>query len=205
MTPRPAQSAPPARNAPGFTLVEVLIAVAIVAGVLAMALGAARVGLAAWRQGDARAEGLQHARSLAVLLDQVISAAYPYRIGAGDAGRLVFEGEPERLAFVTTAPAVTPAAPLAFAALRLERDEGGLAVLQGVLPAREPLEDLAPALRDATVRGVRFRYRRTEDGTWNDRWSGANEQSLPAAVEVTLTTSRGAQPPVTIPLRTVAP
>jgi general secretion pathway protein J len=199
MTPRSA------RRTAGFTLVEVLIAVAIVAGVLAVALGAARVGLAAWRQGDARAEGLQHARSLTLLLDQVISAAYPYRIEAGDAGRLAFEGEPERLAFVTTVPAVTPAAPIAFVALRLERDEGGLAVLQGVLPAGEPLADLTPALRDGTVRSVRFRYRRIEDGTWSDRWSGANEQALPGAVEVTLTTARGAQPPMTIPLRTVAP
>ncbi|HKZ04039.1 MAG TPA: type II secretion system protein GspJ [Methylomirabilota bacterium] len=198
MTPRPA------RGAAGFTLVEVLIALALVAGVLAVALGAARVGLAAWRQGDARAEGLQHARSLALLLDQVISTASPYRIGTSDGGRLAFEGEPERLAFVTTAPAVPPAAPIAFVALRLERDEAGLAIHQGLLPALDPLADLTPALRDGTVRGVRFRYRRTEDGTWSDRWSGANQQSLPAAVEVTLTTARGPQPPVIIPLRTVA-
>lgn len=197
-------TARPARSAPGFTLVEVLIAVAIVAGVLAVALGAARVGLAAWRQGDARAEGLQHARSVALLLDQMVSAAYPYRVGTGDGGRLAFEGEPERLAFVTTAPAVMLPVPIAFVALRLERDEGGLSVLQGALPAREPFQDLTLALRDAAVRGVRFRYRRTEDGTWTDRWSGANEQSLPAAVEVTLTTARGAHPPVTIPLHTVS-
>lgn len=193
------------RRAAGFTLVEVLIALAIVGGVLALALGAARVGLAAWRQGDARAERLQHARSLATLLDQVVGGAYPYRIGAADASRLAFEGEPERLAFVTTVPAVTPAAPMAFVAVRLERDEGGLAVGQGVLPAREPLDEMTPALRDATVKGLRFRYLRTEDGSWNDRWNGADEQSLPAAVEITLATARGQEPPVVVAIRTVAP
>jgi general secretion pathway protein J len=192
-------------RAAGFTLVEVLIALAIVGGVLAMALGAARVGLAAWRQGDARAEHLQHARSLAVLLDQVVGGAYPYRIGAADAGRLAFAGEPERLAFVTTVPAVTPAAPIAFVAVRLERSDGGLAVQQGVLPAREPFDELTPALRDATVSGLRFRYLRAKDGTWNDRWNGADEQSLPAAVEITLATARGPEPPVLVAIRTVTP
>jgi general secretion pathway protein J len=198
-----------ARRDHGFTLIEVMIALGIVAAVLGIALGALRVGLAAWRQGEARAEQLQHARSLSAMLDHVVGGAYPYRVGSADAGRMVFEGEPERLGFVTTTPAVPLAAPIAFAATRLAHEDAGLAVRQGALPTREVFEGLAPVIRDAGIAALRFRYLRGEDRSWHESWSGADKGVLPAAVEVTLTTTRGgrpvAEPPLVIPLRTVAP
>jgi hypothetical protein len=76
---------------------------------------------------------------------------------------------------------------------------------QGALPARDVFEELAPVMRDPAVAALRFRYLRGEDRSWHERWSGADKGALPAAVEVTLTTARGAEPPVVIPLRTVSP
>jgi len=193
------------RRDPGFTLIEVLIALGIAAVALGIAFGALRVGLAAWRQGEARAESLQHTRSLVALLEQVVGGAHPYRTGAGDTGRIVFDGEPEQLGFVTAAPAVPPAAPIAFVAIRVAREDDGLTVRQRVMPARDPLEGAPSVLRDPVVTALRLRYLRRENGEWNDRWDGADEQGLPAAIEVTLTTPQGAGPPVIIPIRTVAP
>jgi prepilin-type N-terminal cleavage/methylation domain-containing protein len=95
----------------GFTLIEVVIALSIIGATLGIALGALRVGLAAWRQGEARAAGLQHTRSLSAMLDHVVGGAYPYRAGAAAGGSLVFDGEPERLGFVTATPAVPPPRP----------------------------------------------------------------------------------------------
>lgn len=189
----------------GFTLIEVLVALGIAAAALGITFGAVRVGLAAWRQGEARAESLQHARSLVALLEQVVGGAHPYRTGASDSGRIIFEGEPDRLGLVTVAPVVPPAAPIAFVSIRLAREDQGLALRQGVLPAREPLERAEPVLRDPAVTALGFRYLRAEDGTWNDRWNGADEQGLPAAVEVTVTTAQGAGAPVIISIRTVTP
>ncbi len=194
-----------ARRNRGFTLIEVLIALGIAAAALGITFGAVRVGLAAWRQGEARAERLQHARSLVALLEHVVGDAHPYRAGADDSGRIVFEGAPDRLGFITATPAVPPAAAIAFVAIRLSREDGALALEQGVLPAREPLEATEPVLRDPEVTALRFRYLRAEDGTWNDRWNAADEQGLPAAVEVTLTTAQGAGAPVIIPIRAVTP
>ena len=194
-----------ARRDHGFTLIEVVIALGIVAAVLGIALGALRVGLAAWRQGEARAESLQHARSLSATLGHVVGGAYPYRVGAADAGGVVFEGEPERLALVATMPAVPLAAPIAFTATRLTHEDTGLSLQQGVLPARDVFEGLAPVMGDPAVAALRFRYLRGEDRSWHERWSGADERALPAAVGVTLTTARGVEPPVVIPFRTVAP
>jgi len=189
----------------GFTLIEVVIALGIAASALSITFGAVRVGLAAWRQGEERAESLQHARSLVAMLEQVVGGSHPYRTGAGDSGRILFEGEPARLGFVTTAPAVPPPAPIAFVAVRLAIENSGLVLRQSVLPARDPLEATKPALSDTTVTALGFRYLSSRDGAWKDHWSGADEQSLPAAVEITLTTARRPGPPVVIPIRTVTP
>ncbi len=193
----------------GFTLIEVVMALSIIAATLGIAVGALRVGLAAWRQGEARAATLQHARSLHAMLEHVVGGAYPYRAGAADERAVVFEGEAERLGFVTASPAVPAAAPLAFAATRLTREDEGLALRQGTLPAREAFEALAPVMRDPEVAALRFRYLRGTDHTWHERWSGKDEGTLPAAVEVTLTLSRGGRSadarPLVIPIRTVAP
>ena len=198
-----------APNSRGFTLIEVVIALSIIGATLGIAVGALRVGLAAWRQGEARAAGLQHARSLSAMLDHVVGGAYPYRAGATDEGGVVFEGESEHLGFVTTTPAVPTVVSFAFSAMRLTREEQGLAVRQGSLPARETFEELAPVMRDPDVAALRFRYLRGADHTWHERWSGRDEGELPAAVEVTVTLSRGGRPtdprPLVIPIRTVAP
>jgi general secretion pathway protein J len=193
----------------GFTLIEIVIALAIVGALLGVMFGGLRLGVAAWRQGDARAEALQHARSLSQLLTRALAGAHPYRAGAGgDAARVVFQGGADRIAFVTSTPPVPFVRPIAFAAVSFSRDESGLVVLQKPLPDREPLERLAPAVADPTVTGLHLRYLRPGGG-WEPRWDGLQEQTLPAAVEVALSTTgadRREEPPaVIITLRALTP
>ena len=66
------------RDARGFTLLELLIALTIVGALLVIAFGGMRVALAAWRKGEDRAEAHQHVRSIALVLARSISATYPY-------------------------------------------------------------------------------------------------------------------------------
>lgn len=194
----------------GFTLIEVVMALAIVGAMLAVMFGGLRVGVAAWRQGDARAEVLQHLRSLNQVVTETLGGTHPYRTGAvGTAAtRLLFVGEPDRIAFVTTRPPVPFASPIAFAAVVLARDVSGLHVLQTALPARDPFERLTPVLTDDTVTDLRLRYLRP-DGGWEPHWDGRREPTLPAAVEVTLRTARSdrqeAHAPIVIALRVLTP
>ena len=173
----------------GFTLLEMLIALSIVGALLAILLGGLRVGLAAWRQGEDRAEVHQHLRSLVELLSRSVAGAFPYRMApaAGGAPVVQFQGDERRLAFVTLAPPFPLGAPIAFTAVTLAYDTGdrhGLAVREKALPNFEPFE--APSVFvDSAVTEISFRYLRPGRG-WDARWDGAAERGLPQAVEIRL-------------------
>lgn len=197
----------------GFTLLELLIALAIVAALVAIAFGGLRVAVAAWDQGQDRAEAHQHLRGVAVVLARALSAAYPYRAPIGPAPEpvLLFRGGADRLELVTQAPPFPAPIPVAFTAvvIALERDETpSLVVRQRVLPNREPFADAAVVLRDPAVTRLAFRYL-DEAGTWQDDWDTEARGGLPRAVQVSVAvTHRGrleGLPPLTVALRTALP
>jgi general secretion pathway protein J len=203
----------PPRSEGGFTLLEVVIALAIVGALLAVAFGGLRVALSAWRKGEDRAEAHQHARTLTTVLARSIAGAYPYRISAEEAPEPVvqFDGQPDRLSFVTLAAPFPLAAPIAFTAVRFEiesGDEPGLAVRERALPNQDVFSKAAPVFRDPAVTALSFRYLRP-GGDWEERWDGASEEGLPAAVQVSLNATLDGRatvfPPITISLRTVKP
>lgn len=199
----------------GFTLVEVVIALTIVATLLVVMFGSLRVGLAAWQRGDERAEVLDRARSITQIVTRTLGAAHPYMTAAqrGEAPRLLFEGTPDRVAFVTAVPPFPTAVPIAFTAVTLSQETGpvpGLAVRQKPLPNEEPFDGaIEPALVDGTVSAVHFRYLRESDRAWTERWDAVEEKALPLAVEITLSivqAGRSApQPPLMVSLPVRAP
>lgn len=197
----------------GFTLIDVVIALTIVATLLVVMFAGLRVGLAAWQRGDERAEALQRTRSITQILTRSLAATHPYKLPATgrEPARLLFEGEPDRLAFVTAAAPFPAAEPIAYTAVTLSQDTGaGLAIRQKTLPNENPFERLPPAAVDGAIAAVAFRYLTDDsDRTWTDRWDAATEKTLPVAIEVTLTIAQGGrtvpQPPLMIPLRVLAP
>lgn len=199
------------RGARGFTLLELLIALAIVAALVAIAFGGFRVAVAAWGQGEERAEAHQHLRSLATVLTRALAGAYPYRAAPGPAPEpaLLFRGAADRVELVTQAPPVPAALPIAFTALvvGVEATEGqpALVVRQRPLPNHDPFSAAEPVLRDPAIQRVEFRYLDAL-GVWHERWDGEREDALPLAIRVTLTRVREGRaeplPPVTVALRT---
>ncbi len=203
------------RSQRGFTLVEVVIALTIVATLLVVVFGALRVGVTAWQKGDERALALEQSRSITQIITRALGAAYPYQAsGSGREGaRLLFEGEPERVAFVTVAPPLPSAEPIAFTAVTLRQAAAsapGLAVTQKALPNEKPFDPaLEPALVDGAVTSARFRFLNGPSGEWTERWDTAHEKVLPAAVEVTLTMLQAGraiqQPPLVVSIPVTGP
>lgn len=204
------------RDARGFTLLELLIALAIVAALLAVAFGGLRVGLAAWRQGEDRAEAHQHVRGIALALARVVEGAYPYAAPreTGKETELLFRGTAERLEVVTQAPPGAFAAPVAFAAVVVELASGqepGLVVRQRALPNENPFgDDATVVFRDPGVTSFSLGYL-DDTGSWRDTWDADNEKTLPRAVRLEVGAARSAPggidplPPLTVSLRVLKP
>jgi general secretion pathway protein J len=197
------------RRARGFTLLEVLIALSIVGMLLTIAFGGLRVAMAAWRQGEDRAEAHQHVRAVAYTLSRALGAAYPYRSTRGLSPELVvlFDGGEKRLEFVTQAAPLPLQVPIAFTAVVIaleDGDEPGLVVRERPLPNREPFTDGTVVMRDPSVTSLAFKFL-TEEGEWVDSWDGQEARTIPRAIQVRLgvTVNARAQtlPPLTVTVR----
>ena len=196
----------------GFTLVELLLALAIVGALLAIAFGGLRVAVASWRQGEDRAEAHQHVRSVALTLARSMSGAYPYQASRGLAPEpvVLFAGTEGKVEFVTQAPPFPAAVPIAFTAVIFSFDDGGepgLVVRQRALPNREPFEEAKIVYRDPSVTALKLAY--LDEGGWQDTWDGAEAKATPRAVRLTVATTLNgrteALPPITVSLRTAPP
>ena len=196
-----------------FTLVELLLALAIVGGLLVIAFGGLRVAVVAWQRGEDRAEAHQHVRSVALSLARAVSTAYPYRASRGLSPEpvLLFAGKDTRMEFVSQAAPFPFAIPIAFTAVVLTFDdsgEPGLSVRQRALPNQEPFDKAEVVYRDQTVTALKFAYL-DEGGSWQDSWDGAETKTTPKAVRITVATNLNGRteelPPITVSLRVAPP
>ena len=193
----------------GFTLIELVLALAIAAAVLVIAFGALRVGLGAWWRSAASAARMDHTRGVLMLVERALDGTHPYRHVPPEQreARVLFEGRPDRVTFATVTPPLPHATPVAFTVVTLSSEPGGLVLRQRPLPNALALDRLSPALVDGETAALRFRYRGEEPETWQDEWDMSREDALPRAVEVTVV-GRGAGAPervLTVPLRVTVP
>ena len=179
-----------ARGRLGFTLVELIIALAIVGALLVVAFGGLRVAVGAWQRGDARVESQQHIRSLTLTLARAVSASSPYMAARqeGETPAILFKGEGHRLEFVTQASPFPGAIPVAFTAVVIELtstdDRPKLVIRQRVLPNRDPFKEAASVLEDDTIKAMELSY--LGDGGWQSEWDPQGVGVLPRAIRIAL-------------------
>jgi general secretion pathway protein J len=203
----------------GFTLLELMIALAIVAALLGVAFGGLRVALASWRRGEERTEAHQRVRGLVSLLAHAVEGAHPYRGSRSDVPETVilFNGTSSSLDFVTRSAPYPYAIPIAFSAVGLtvtsQGETPGLVVKQRPLPNWDPFTKAEVKLTEPSVTAISFRYLDSQDA-WRDAWDvdagdPETQQAIPKAIEISLVATINGRseklPPLTVSVKTTRP
>lgn len=167
----------------GFTLLETVVALTLLAVMLGMLFAGLRMGARAWEAGTGRGDRADQVLLAYSFLRKELSAAFPWRFKDPMTVRLAFAGEREALRFVSMRPADLGGGGLAFVAFSFEPGTG--AQKAGRLVMRRALADSAHgdfaavdgaekfALLDG-VSAARFEYFGAENDSanpaWSDRW-----------------------------------
>lgn len=185
------------RASRGFTLLETLVALTLLAVMLTLLFAGLRTGIRAWDAGTGRGDRADQVLLAFSFVRKELTAAFPWRLKDPLSVKLAFRGERERLRFVSMRPAEIGGGGLAFVSFEYEPGRGaqqsGRMLMRRTFAAAES-RDLSPVdeaeaftILDG-VTGARFEYFGAENDTaqpsWSDRWE--HPQRLPSHVRLAL-------------------
>lgn len=192
----------------GFTLLEILVATALLATAMALAFATVRSATAVVTRGELMAERNARIRAVHGFLRQRIGAAQGIAWGLDNTTGLItrFEGEPARMRFVADLPAWlgrggphlhTLAVAGSGPGTRLQADFAMVQAGQVIAAGAIPPEPLAAPLASA-----RFGYRGLDAngaiGPWQSNWQ--HPEALPLQVRVDIADEAGPWPELVVEL-----
>jgi general secretion pathway protein J len=192
----------------GFTLLEIMLAVTILAIVVTAVYGIWSVSLHAWRRGEDAAAMFQRQRIVLEGLNELTKSAVYF--GSDPSTYRLFgrhdETEGDLISFVTASDALLPPSEMAIAGMRrvtiwLAKDQLDRPLLAVANTPALEIDDAPhppPHVFSTDVSGFSVRYWRASTSEWRDDWQ--EENTMPDAVEFTVTFggTGGRNPPVAI-------
>lgn len=179
----------------GFTLIEMVLAMVLLAAMLAMAWGGFSFSLRAWEAGDANGRRTSDMRLVESFLRREFTEIFPMRWKDPMTLKFAFEGERDRMRFVSSRPPGITAPGLALVALTLENGEDrSVNLVMRRAPPDDDAKDFKPLdAAQATVlvpnlRSVEFAYfgsnSDVNDPRWQDSWSTPDRMPLMVRVRM---------------------
>jgi general secretion pathway protein J len=167
----------------GFTLVELLVALALFSLLVTVLFNNVHFGLQAWKHGGARAEDIQHMVASQELLRRLIGDIYPMYVTDSAAGpRVDFDGTKDTLSFLAGAPASANTGGRYRLKLSIERQSGEDDLVLSAMPELAQSLDTVMSTRTVLLRDVDhadFSYFGRPAGErnpqWIDGWSKRSE------------------------------
>jgi general secretion pathway protein J len=179
-------SAGPAPAAGGFTLLEVLAAVSLLALLLTLAYATLRTAVQAARSGEAVIERSEELRTAQSFLRRQLSQSLPipYEVDERSGMNYMFEGGADAIRFVAAMPGYLSRGGPHVQRLALVRNRGGLQLefshsqLNGFDPTQAVGGDRDPVVLLAGIADGGFEFRQREPdgrlGPWSSSWDEPN-------------------------------
>jgi general secretion pathway protein J len=206
VTPRRTQRA--ARRVRGFTLLELSIALVLLALMGAVMYGALGFAGTSWDKGEAKVDATAGMRLAQEFMRAQLEQQHPLRMRKVPEFPLVFVGERNEIRYAAALPSRVASGGIWYYRLALGDDARNPLVLERMVPdvnaARVP--EFTEAERSILVTGIaeiRFSYygrdggsSNADEASWRDRWD--NPQRLPLLVRIDVTPKQGAPWPTLV-------
>jgi len=205
----------PSRRITGFTLIELMVALLLLALMSSILYGSLSLSATSWDRGEAKAEQAGDMRQTAEFLRQALGAEHPLRLHKAVDQPLVFAGASDSLAFAGATPGRVGGGIYYFRIALAGSGESSKLLLSRTIPDYSALK--APSFdgTDASVLAdgiaqLKFSYfGRDADAndavepTWRDRWD--DPQVLPLLIRMDVKTAQGASWPSLVVEPRIAP
>jgi len=189
----------------GFTLIEVVMAVLLLAVLIGGAYGGLRASANAMRAGEAAIDRIDRLRTAQEFLRRQFSNMMPLGFAHNDkeGGNIVFEGDAQFMRFVAPMPGYLSRGGPYVQTLELVRGKDGLqlqftdTMLNGYDAPNAKPADVEPVVLLDRIAAGRFSYRTLDDqgdlAPWSSDWE--HPENTPLMLRVELTMQRGVQIP----------
>lgn len=174
----------------GFTLVELLVTLALFSLLAVLLFNNVRLGLQAWQHGSAHAEDFEHGLASQDLLRRLIGNIYPMLVpDSGTEPRLDFDGTQEAISFLGSAPIVIGGGGRFRFKVFVDRQRDRTDLVVSSAPELADPQDASMATKTAMLSDIdraEFAYldaAAAQTGVqWRDSW--ARRGALPSLVRV---------------------
>ena len=187
------------RRKNGFTLVEITIAITLLALMVVMLYGSFYLAERAVDKAQGRSEQSQRLRAVEDFLGGYIRSAFPYRQSAQDPA-VYFSGDEKQLEFISSLSTGLGGRGMSKVRIAWEvtGDRGGALTLDEQMPVRVGGQGGAAGYRNGVVlsegaRDFRIDYLdfQSEEERWVEQWDGRERRALPRAVRLSYRGERG--------------
>lgn len=183
----------------GFTLIEVVLAMILVALIMGIAIGSIRMSRKAAENGERRIESVNAMRVTQEFLRKQLSRTLPlaFAMDRTEGKNYVFEGTEDEITFVAPMPGyLSSGGPYI---QRLEIERGELRFYHRMLLSEEDDEDEPVVLLDR-IRRAEFEFRGIDDegklGDWEPEWEDPSRTPMMVRLTMEFTRESGMQWPV---------
>jgi general secretion pathway protein J len=203
------------RRSAGFTLIELMVALLLLALISSILYGSLSLSANSWDRGEAKAEQAADMRQTAEFLRQALAAEHPLRLHKAVDQPLVFAGASDSLAFAGATPGRVGGGIYYFRIALASGDEPSKLLLSRTIPDYGALKPPSFDGADASVLAdgiaqLRFSYfGRDPDAndavepSWRDHWD--DPQILPLLIRMDVKTAQGASWPTLLVEPRIAP